>query len=389
LKISSTPAEPAPSFSCKIGKKSQSWEGGKRRGQVEDVQHLSSSPSTATRSPEGSSSPAPTHPGGSSRDQGFCSANCQGKSVPSRQEGRSETTATHQELNPGLPQLNLARVVVDCALEEALDERNVGTLDFALPRNVVEVGLRGEAGFLLTTRVLVSVEEGTGTAGGTHQLRLLRKPLVRFLHRRRIDLVRSGKRFAVVVVVVFGDERGVGGESLGNVEMRNGEAGEEELRDGGELFGTVREEGQYWWTVEGMEGRAHVGLVCKRKKISSRDGEGKEKRKRAYLEQIQLKVSPYRPDSRALLKNERFGQSHRHRGSRNKKFRRESKRTWLKCAPAVAITSCLRSLTSSNENAICSIASGSPTFLSPCSIAVSSSPPSSTATGGTERPSAA
>lgn len=155
-------------------------------------------------------------------------------------EGKERGKATYQELNPSLPQLDLARVVVDCALEEALDERDVRTLDFALPGHIVEVGLRGEAGFLLIMRNLVSVEERRGTGGRTHKLRLLRKPLVRLLHCRRIDLVRRRKRLTVVVVVVLGDERGVGRESLGDIEVRNGEASEKQLRDGGELFGTVR-----------------------------------------------------------------------------------------------------------------------------------------------------
>jgi hypothetical protein len=131
-------------------------------------------------------------------------------------------------------------VVVNCALEEALDKRDVGALDFALPGDVLEVGLGGEAGFLLMNRVLVSVEERRRTGGRTHQLRLLRKPLVRLLHCRCIDFVCRRKRLTVVVVVVLGDERGVGGESLGDIEVRNGEASEKQLRDGGELFGTVR-----------------------------------------------------------------------------------------------------------------------------------------------------
>lgn len=46
---------------------------GEKERIVENAQHPSFSPSTARRSPEGSSSPAPTHPGGWSRDQGSCS----------------------------------------------------------------------------------------------------------------------------------------------------------------------------------------------------------------------------------------------------------------------------------------------------------------------------
>ena len=59
------------------------------------------------------------------------------------------TRVTHEETKVLVPEVDLGRVVGDSALKDALDERRVRALDLALPRDVVEVRLRGVACCLL------------------------------------------------------------------------------------------------------------------------------------------------------------------------------------------------------------------------------------------------
>lgn len=67
------------------------------------------------------------------------------------------TMSAHQELQVGLPDLELLRVVFDGPLKQLLDQDHVGALDFSFPRDIVEVRLSRVACRFLRARLSKSV----------------------------------------------------------------------------------------------------------------------------------------------------------------------------------------------------------------------------------------